>query len=149
MAIFAIKFVFWALSTFANLASLLIFRGIAYVLVLAIQGLRAPGLAINTILERAAGGLKAGFEYLLERLSDAIVSLITSGFDLLTEAISGSLSSTGFAIGELVAKTKNSFDDLAKALPEVFEGASEMIGAIVGDLWNNYKDAIAYVLDKL
>lgn len=149
MAVFAIQIVFCSLISFANLVSLVIFKAIAYILVAAIQVLRAPGIAINTLLQHATEGVKSAFEYLFELLWDAITSLISSTFDLLVETITGSFSAIASAIGELIGKMQSSLDDLAKALPEILEGASEMIGTIAENLWENYKDAIGYVKEKM
>ncbi|EHA8587702.1 hypothetical protein COCNU_scaffold002996G000020 [Cocos nucifera] len=120
-------------------------RGLALLIVALLQLLKVPGVAINGALDQIAGVFRGGLEYVLELLRDAIVSLLSSCFELLTSTATGSFQLTTSAITELMEKMKTALDELAEILPEVFEGASEMIGSIVLNLWNSYKDALEYI----
>lgn len=149
MALLLLRLIFWALSSLTNLATFVIFRGAALLIVALVQLLKVPGVAINGARDQIAGVFKGALEYVLELLRDAIVSLLSSCFELLCSTATGSFQLTTSAITELMEKTKTALDDLAEIFPEVFEGASEMVGNIVLNLWNSYKDALEYIMKNV
>lgn len=148
MAVFLLKLIFFAVNALSYLVSRLIFTVTAYLVVLIIQAFKVPGQAAQGALEQVAEAIKGCFEYFLALVMEAISSLISTAFDLLIEAVTGSASVTGSAIGGLVEKTRTSLDELLKDLPDLVDGFSEMISTMLTDLWNNYKDAVGYVTEK-
>ena len=149
MAIFLLKLILWALSSLASLATFIIFRAVALIVVLFIQLFRVPGLAIEGALEHIAVLLRTAVECVFDLLKDGLVSLISSGVELVSGTATGSISLTTSAVVELTEKMKNAFDMLAEIFPEAFEGMSEMVGKMVSDLWDNYKDAVGYIIQNV
>jgi len=88
-------------------------------------------------------------ECVFDLLKDGLVSLISSGVELVSGTATGSISLTASAFVELTEKMKNAFDMLAEIFPEAFEGMSEMVGKMVSDLWDNYKDAVGYIIQNV
>ncbi|GLT72692.1 hypothetical protein SLA2020_446020 [Shorea laevis] len=145
MVIFLLKFIFLTITTLSNLVSRVIFTAIASLFVLLIYGCKVPGEAALGILEQVGEAIKGCLEYILELLIEIIMSVISSVLDALVATITGSAAAAGSAAGDLVEKTRSSFEGLLNDLPEILESFTEMISTIVSDLWNNYKDALAYV----
>ncbi|KAK1271702.1 hypothetical protein QJS04_geneDACA004481 [Acorus gramineus] len=144
MAASIVKIFFCFLSSISNFASFAIFKGSAVLLVLAIQTLRVPGLALNVVLKNLQVLIKTGLESSWNLLTDVIVSLVCGGFDLLKEGISSLLDASNESEG-LRDSIKSA---LVRLIPEFFEELLGLIKNVVSDLWNNYKDALAYVFEK-
>ncbi|KAH7576397.1 hypothetical protein JRO89_XS01G0053200 [Xanthoceras sorbifolium] len=120
-------------------------RVTAYLLVLIIQAFKVPGEAIHGALDQLGDIIKACFEYFLEVLMEAIGSIISSGLDLLKEAVIESVTATGSTMGSLAEKSRDSLDVVMKSLPDILDGLWEMVSTIFKDLWDNYMDALGYV----
>lgn len=140
---------FWALSSLISLATFIIFRTVSLAIVLFIQLFRVPGLAIEGALDHIARLSKAVLEYVVELLKDGLVSLISSGFQLMTATTTGSVTLTASAITELVEKSKTALDGLAEIFPEVFDGVSDMVVKAVWDFWDNYRGAVGYIIQNI
>ncbi|PRQ25432.1 hypothetical protein RchiOBHm_Chr6g0283621 [Rosa chinensis] len=147
MALFLLKLIFFAVSLVSNLVSRLIFSTIAHLLVLLIHGFKLPGQAIHGGLGQVSEAIKSCLEYFLGLIMEAISALISTFFDYLIESVTGSAAVTTSTIWDLLEKTKTSLDAL-KSFQEAFEGLPEMIFNIVMDLWNNFKDALGYVVEN-
>ncbi|WCJ37939.1 hypothetical protein M5689_019028 [Euphorbia peplus] len=148
MIVFIFRLIFFTINTLSNLISRVILTACAQLLVLFIQAFRVPGQAAHGALQQIGDAIKACFETILELIWEIISSIISSIFDAVIEAIMGSVSVTGSGIGSLVEKTRTSFDDLLKDLPELGQEFSEMVSTLVIDLLNNYKDAFGYVTEN-
>lgn len=146
MIVVLFKFLFFAISFVSNLLSRVILTGSAYLLVSLIKAFSVPGQATQVLFQYIAEVLKSFLEYIIQLIWEAITSLISSGFDLLYEAFTGSFSATGSAVAGLMEMSKTSMDRLMEDVPEIFEGLAEMATNIVTDLWNNYKDAMSYLV---
>ncbi|OMO66025.1 hypothetical protein CCACVL1_21313 [Corchorus capsularis] len=143
-----LKIIFYVVSTLSNLVTRLIFSATAYVVVLLIHAFKVPGEALQGALEQLAEAIKTCFEYLVELIIELTASLISSGFNLIIEAVTSSASVSGTVFGTLVEKTKSSLEELLTGLPEIADGFSEMISTVITDLWNNYKYALGYVTEN-
>ncbi|GAA0169158.1 hypothetical protein LIER_23702 [Lithospermum erythrorhizon] len=148
MLILLIKIILSFISTFLSLVCSLILASISRFLVLFIQAFRVPGQAIQGILDILANIIKSWVEYLVEILLKAIYYVISSMFDHLVEAISGSAVSTGSTIVELVGKLRETFESLFIEAPEVGEVTTNLITNLLENLFDNYKDAIGYILEN-
>nr|DAD24147.1 TPA_asm: hypothetical protein HUJ06_025610 [Nelumbo nucifera] len=142
MAVCLLKIAFWVLSTLSNLASLLIFSGVAHLLVLVMQLLRVPGECISLVLQLLKNFIEALFEFFWQLLMEAITSLVSAGFDSFKFAISGISDGISSAIGELGSQMKDAVDSV------IYETLSEMAQTFLKDIWNNYMNAIGYVWDN-
>lgn len=149
MLVFLLKLILLALSVSLNLVSKLIFTGGAYILVLVIQAFKVPGDAIQIALDQFGNVIRACVEYLVELVTEAISTLISSFFDLLKDWILESITAAGSSIGGLMDNARTSLVALLDDIPDLFEGFTEMIGTAVTDLWNNYKYAAGYVTENV
>lgn len=147
MALFLLKLIFFVVSLVANLVSRLIFSTIAHLLVLLIHGCKLPGQAIHGGLGQVSEAIKSCLEYFLGLIMEVISALISTFFDYLIESVTGSAAAATSTVWDLLEKTKTSLDAL-KSFQEAFEGLPEMTFDIVKDLWNNYKDALGYVVEN-
>ncbi|KAK9944710.1 hypothetical protein M0R45_010266 [Rubus argutus] len=147
MAFFLLKLIFFGLSFMSNLVLRLIFSATAHLVVLLINGYRAPRQATHGLLQQLSEVIKSCFQYMLKLIMEAVSALISALYDYLKEGLTGSASVATSAIGGLIEKTKNSLDGLTD-FPEVFEGLSEMVSQMVMDLWNNCKDALGYITEN-
>ncbi|KAF5810339.1 hypothetical protein HanXRQr2_Chr04g0168221 [Helianthus annuus] len=128
-----INLIFSSITLISNILSRLLFTFTAYLLVIAIQGLKVPGEALQSAMEQFGGFIRSCVEYL---------------FELFLESVFGSVAATGAAAGGLVEKTRSAFQGLTEEIPTVVEGAVEMVTTMVTDLWNNYIDAQSYVTEN-
>ncbi|KAG9446054.1 hypothetical protein H6P81_012182 [Aristolochia fimbriata] len=149
MLTFLLNLAFSAVASLANLLSFVVLRCSAFLLVIAIQGLKFPGGAIHGVLDFLAGMVKWVVEYAVEFLMEAASSVISSGFELLTEIVTGSVGMTSSAVVSLAEMTKTAFENGQEMLPEVLEGAVEMIGTIVSNTWENCVDAFGYIQENV
>ncbi|XP_022771538.1 uncharacterized protein LOC111314434 isoform X1 [Durio zibethinus] len=143
-----LKLIFSTVSTLSNLVTRLIFTATAYFLVLLIHVFKVPGEALGVALEKLAEAIESCFDYFLELIIELTGSLISSVFNLFTEAVTSFVSASGEAFGTLVEKTRTSLEELLTDIPEIVEGFAEMISTVVIDLWNNTKYALGYVTEN-
>ncbi|PWA86255.1 hypothetical protein CTI12_AA116090 [Artemisia annua] len=146
--IILINLIFSTITLISNLVSRLLFNVTAYLLVIAIQGLKVPGEAMQSAMEQIGDLIKSCIGYLLEIVLEVISEIIGFVFDLVKEGIFGSVAATGAAAGGLVEKTRSGFDSLLEEVPAMVEGAVEMVTTMVVDLWNNYMEAQNYVKEN-
>ncbi|KAK8650800.1 hypothetical protein V6N13_140424 [Hibiscus sabdariffa] len=143
-----LKLVFSVVSALANLVTWLIFNTTAYCLVLLISAFKVPGVALHVALEKFAESIRTCLEYFLELIVELTGSLISSGFKLLMDALTSSVSASGATFGELVEKLRTSLQESLTDLPEITEGFSEMVSTVVSDLWKNCMQAMGYVTEN-
>ncbi|KAJ0581180.1 hypothetical protein HanRHA438_Chr04g0177701 [Helianthus annuus] len=143
-----INLIFSSITLISNILSRLLFTVTAYLLVIAIQGLKVPGEALQSAMEQFGGFIRSCVEYLFELFLEVISEIIGFVFDLVKESVFGSVAATGAAAGGLVEKTRSAFQGLTEEIPAVVEGAVEMVTTMVTDLWNNYIDAQSYVTEN-
>ncbi|KAB2602178.1 hypothetical protein D8674_003183 [Pyrus ussuriensis x Pyrus communis] len=151
MVVFLLKLIFFALSFILNLVTRLILSTMAHLLMLLIQGLRAPGQGIHGTLQLVIEVIRSCSEYFVGLVMEAISAIISTFFDFLKGSVAGSAGVTISAVVELVERTKTtleSLDGLLTDYPEISEGFFEMVYSIVNDMWNNYKDAFGYVTEN-
>ncbi|KVI01336.1 hypothetical protein Ccrd_020403 [Cynara cardunculus var. scolymus] len=139
-----INLIFSTIIMLSNLLSHLIFNTTAYLLVIAIQGLRVPGEALQSAMEQIADLIRTCIGYVLEVVMEVISEIVGLVFDLVKEGVFGSVSATGAATVGVVEKMKSGFDGLTEEIPAVVEGVVEMVTTVVSDLWNNYMNAQNY-----
>ncbi|CAL9056376.1 unnamed protein product, partial [Musa banksii] len=149
MALALLQFVFWVIASLANLASFVVLRGAALLIVALVQLFKIPRQASYDAVEFTGGLIRSALERVTELARDAAVSLASSLFEGLASTAGGSLQLTTSAVAELVEKTKGKLEDMSEVLPQVLEGASEMVAKIADGLWNSYKDAVAYIMDNV
>ncbi|KAK1420617.1 hypothetical protein QVD17_22355 [Tagetes erecta] len=143
-----INIIFSTITLVSNLLSRLLFTVTAYLLVIAIQGLKVPGEALQSAMEQFGGFVRTCVEYLLEFILEVISEIVGLVFDLVKDGVFGSVAATGAAAGGLAEKMRSAFDGLTEDIPAVVEGAAEMVTTMVTDLWNNYIDAQSYVTEN-
>ncbi|KAK9055629.1 hypothetical protein SSX86_026714 [Deinandra increscens subsp. villosa] len=129
-----INIIFSAITLIANLLSRLLFTVTAFLLVIAIQGLKVPGEALQSAMEQIGGLIRSCVEYLLEIILEVISEIVGFVFDLVKETVFGSVAATGAAVGGLVEKTRSGFDGLTEEIPAVVEGAVEMVTTMLTNL---------------
>ncbi|KAJ8484094.1 hypothetical protein OPV22_016579 [Ensete ventricosum] len=149
MALVLLRFVFWAIGSLASLASFVVFRGAALLIVALVQLFKMPRQASDDAAEFAGGLIRSATERVMELARDAAVSLTSSLFEALASAAAGSLQLTTSAVAELVEKTRGRLAEMSEVPPQVLEGASEMVAKIVDGLWNSYNDAVGYIMDNI
>ncbi|CAI9297451.1 unnamed protein product [Lactuca saligna] len=145
---FLINIIFSTITLMSNLLSRLLFNVTAYLLVIAIQGLKVPGEALQAGMEQISGLIKSCVEYLFGIIMEVMSEIVGLAFDLVKEVVFGSVTATGAAVGGLVEKMRSGFDLLVEDIPAVMEGAMEMVTTMVTDLWNNYIEAQSYVTEN-
>ncbi|KAH7670465.1 hypothetical protein IHE45_10G028800 [Dioscorea alata] len=148
MALFLLRLFFWGLGTIASIASLIILKTTAVLIVLFIHLFKLPSMALNNLLDQFAILVRSGVEYLIGLLLNSVWSLISGSFDLITGTAADSVSHTSSVLMELMEDTRGALDDLAEIFPEIFSSASEMVGSVIINLWSYYKDAVGYVMEN-
>ncbi|URE12257.1 hypothetical protein MUK42_22061 [Musa troglodytarum] len=149
MALVLLQVVFWAIASLASLASFVVFRGAALLIVALLQLFKIPRRASYDAVEFAGGLIRSALERVTEHAWDAAVSLASSLFEALASAAAGSLQLTTSAVAELVEKTRSKLEEMSEVPPQVLEAASEMVAKIADSVWNSYKDAVGYIMDNV
>ncbi|CAK8561083.1 unnamed protein product [Lathyrus sativus] len=146
MLVLLLKPITFLVSTLWSLLTRLIFNTIAYTIVLLIQGLKTSGEGSLGIFQQVAEIIRACFEFVLQLLIGSISSIVSLVLDAVKNVITGSVSATGSMAAELAEKLKTSFEESLKQVPELLEEVFDMMSNMVTDLWNNYKEAVGYVV---
>ncbi|KAI3782847.1 hypothetical protein L2E82_12905 [Cichorium intybus] len=145
---FLINIIFSTITLLSNLISRLLFTVTACLLVIAIQGLKVPGEALQAGMEQVGGLIKSCVEYLFEIVVEMISGIVGLAFDLVKEGVFGTVVATGAVAGGLVEKMRSGFDLVVEEIPAVIVSAMEMVTTMVTDLWNNYIEAQSYVTEN-
>ncbi|CAI9107357.1 OLC1v1006688C1 [Oldenlandia corymbosa var. corymbosa] len=150
MVIFFLNLVLWAITTLLNIITWLIFNTAAHLLVLAIRGCKIPGQAIQGALEQLGNVIRTCLVYLLELSMNSMMAFVSSLFDAMKQGITDSATGAGSALGSLMEEMRGSLENLIKEIaPQVIEGFTDLITNVVVNLWNSYKEAVAYVLENM
>ncbi|EYU39225.1 hypothetical protein MIMGU_mgv1a026702mg [Erythranthe guttata] len=149
MAVVLLKIVFFVFSGLWNLITRLVFTGGAHVLVKMIQALKVPGEGSQRVIEQIKSMVKTFLKYSLEFVLKVIGNILSSLFDVFKEGVSSSSTGLANAVSGLVEKSRTSFDDAVKEIPELVNAFSEMVAKIVADLWKNGNDALAFITEHV
>nr|GEY84333.1 extracellular ligand-binding receptor [Tanacetum cinerariifolium] len=125
--------IFSTITLISNLVSRLLFSVTAYLLVIAIKGLKVPGEAMQSAMVQIGDLIKSCIEYLLEIVMEVVSGIVGLVFDLVKDGIFGSVAATGAVAGGLVEKMRSGFGGLLEEVPEMMEGAVEMVTTMVAD----------------
>ena len=148
MLVLLLRLIILALVTLWNLLTRLIFSSIASTILLLIQAIKVPSEAIHEGFQQVAGAIRACLEVIFQLIMEAINLLLSAVFDLIKDSITRSVAATGSAVGGLAEKLKTSIEEGLKDLPELFEELSDLVSKMVKELWNNYMDSLAYVVEN-
>ncbi|KAL6340133.1 hypothetical protein AAG906_038968 [Vitis piasezkii] len=150
MAVLLLKFIFLTFNTLFNLISRTILLGTAHLLVLLIQALKIPGEALHIALEQAAETFKGYLNHFLEKIVyEVLISVISTGFGVVKQAVFESGGFTRELVAGLVEKMSTWIGKMMEDVPEILEGLRELISTIVTDFWKNYVEAIVYVKENV
>ncbi|CAN8258209.1 unnamed protein product [Cochlearia groenlandica] len=141
--------IFSLVSLLSNSISYVIFHVTACSFVLFVQAFKIPGEAICALIKLVRDTAESCFPKLCELLVDLVYQVFTFLFDLAKGRFLTLSDSILLKIGDVREKGMTWFDMFLKEWPKVFEGFIEMVSTIVSGLWNNYKDALYYVYQKL
>ncbi|MED6184571.1 hypothetical protein PIB30_048652 [Stylosanthes scabra] len=143
-----LRLIIFSLLTLWSFLTRLIFSSIASTIVLLIQAIKVPSEAIHGGFQLVAEALRACLEAIFQLIIEAINLLLSSLFDAIKESIKGSMSATGSAIGEVAEKLKTSIEEGLQNLPELIEDLTDFASKVVQELWNNYVDSVAQVMEN-
>ncbi|KAL1340896.1 hypothetical protein HN51_027398 [Arachis hypogaea] len=148
MLVLLLRLIIFSLLTLCSLLTHLIFSFIASAIVLLIQAIKVPSEAIHGGFQLVAEALRACLDVMFQLIIEGISLLLSSLFDAIKESIKGSMSATGSAIGEVAEKLKTSIEEGLQNLPELIEELADFVSKVVQELWNNYVDSVAQVLEN-
>lgn len=149
MAVFLLKLIFSLVTALSSLLTRLIFNGAAHVVVQMIQVMKVQGESSQRLLDQVKELITKCMEMLMNLIVDAVVSVFSSFFDLVKEGLFSSSSGLAAAVAGLLEKSKTSFEDALKDIPEVLDAFTEMLGKILADFVNNCSQAAAYVAENV
>nr|CAD1836549.1 unnamed protein product [Ananas comosus var. bracteatus] len=149
MVVLILNLVFWSLTSFLNLVTFALFRGLALLIVAIVQLLKLPGQALDEVLDHVAGAMRVAQGYAFELAVDALRSVVSGLLEALHGLVTGAVELALAAVKEIAEKGSAGVEQLAETAPEVFEGAAEMLGRIVVSVWSNYWDAVRYIMDYM
>ncbi|ERN10091.1 hypothetical protein AMTRI_Chr06g172910 [Amborella trichopoda] len=139
----------WVITTIVDLLTKAIFQGAAFVVVAAIQVLKGPGQAVGFILDQLNDFIPTVTGYFTDMAKEAVSSLLSTCFDIVKEGISGTISLATSGATDMADQMKGGFDFLVEQGQEVVAAISEMVGSVVESIWNNYVEAVGYVMEKV
>ncbi|MED6219601.1 hypothetical protein PIB30_037218 [Stylosanthes scabra] len=147
MLVLLLRLIIFSLLTLWSFLTRLIFSSVASTIVLLIQAIKVPGEAIHGGFQLLAEALRACLEAIFQLIIEAINLLLSSLFDAIKESIKGSMSATGSAIGEVAEKLKTSIEEGLQNFPELIEELTDFASKVIQELWNNYVDSVAQVIE--
>lgn len=143
-----VKLIVWCLTTIIDVATFVVFRGAASLIICALKLLSAPGIALGGLLDNLRSIFSTIGEYVFALLWDFISSVISGFFEFVTGTVTGSFELMLDAITELMQLSKEGLEELFSLIPEIFEGLSEIIGKLVVSVLDNCQDALGSIFEK-
>ncbi|KAG6436452.1 hypothetical protein SASPL_101351 [Salvia splendens] len=144
-----IELIFSLVTALSSLLTCLIFNGAAHVVVQMIQVMKVQGESSQRLLDQVKEVITKCMEMLMNLIVNAVVSVFSSSFNLVKEGLFSSSSGLAAAVVGLLEKSKTSFEDALKDVPEVLDAFTEMLGKIIADFVNNCSQAVAYVTENV
>lgn len=141
--------IFLTVSFLCNTISYVIFHVAACSFVLFVKTFKIPGEAVYALIKLVRDTAESCFPKLCKLVIDVINEVFTILFDLAKGRVMRISDSISLTIGDVREKGMPCFDQFLKEWPKVFEGLIEMVSTVVSGLWNNYKDALYYVYQKV
>ena len=99
-------------------------------------------VALEKVAETIKGYLKMFFEQVVY---EVLISLMSTAFDAVKQAISGSGDFTKELLAGVVEQIRTWFGKMMENFPEILEAVREVISTVAIDLWKNYVEAIMFV----
>uniref|UniRef100_A0ACD5XPF5 Uncharacterized protein n=1 Tax=Avena sativa TaxID=4498 RepID=A0ACD5XPF5_AVESA len=150
MALVAIiRLALWLLSSFLELAVVVLFRGLALLVVAAVDLVRLPGQAADAALEATKGALEAAVEFAFGLVWEVAVAVVSAFLESVWSALDGAAVLVSSAVKELMEAAWDGSEEAAKALAEVLEGAADALAGTLVKLAKNYMDDLVHVLQNL
>jgi hypothetical protein len=144
-----VKLALWLLSSFLELAVVVLFRGLALLVVAAVDLVRLPGQAADAALEATKRALEAAAEFAFSLVWEVAVAVVSAFLESVWSAVDGAAALASSAVGELMEVAWDGSEEVAKALVEALEGAADAVAGALVKLGENYMDALVHVLQNL
>ncbi|KAK4270180.1 hypothetical protein QN277_023254 [Acacia crassicarpa] len=149
MLILLLRFIILCVVTLWSIITRIIFSSVAQLVVVLIQGLKLPGEAAQGGFQQGAEAIRGIFEFLLSFLVETLTFVVTTVFDVLKEVVFGSVDVLVQGLMTLSETLKSSLEASVEYVSEMSGEIADMVTSMVEELWNNYKDAVGYVVENI
>lgn len=144
-----VKLALWLLGSCVEIATLVLLRGLALLVVGVVQLVRMPGQAANVALEAIRDALGAAGEFVFGVVWDVAVAVVSAFLEFVWSVAAGAAELAASAVVEILEAARDGGEEAAKALAEALEVAAEAVAGMVVKLWENYMDALRLALENL
>ncbi|KAJ4814812.1 hypothetical protein LUZ62_027378 [Rhynchospora pubera] len=144
-----VKLIVWCLTSLIDLATFVVFRGGATLIICMFQLLRAPGIALGGLLDNLRSIFSAIGEYVFELIWDILSSIISGFFEFVNDVITGFFDHIFNAALEMMQLSKEGLEELFNLITEIFGGLSEIFSKLVVSILDNFQEAISSILEKI
>jgi enoyl-CoA hydratase/carnithine racemase len=144
-----VRLALWFFGSFLELAILVLFRGLALLLVASVDLVRLPGQAADAALEATKGAIEAAAEFAFGLVWEVAVAVVSAFLESLWSVVAGAAELASSAVGVLMEAARDGSEEAAKALAEALEGAADAVAGTLVKLGENYMDALMHVLQNL
>jgi hypothetical protein len=144
-----VRLALWFFGSFLELAILVLFRGLALLLVASVDLVRLPGQAADAALEAIKDILEAAAEFAFGLAWELAVAVVSAFLESVWSVVAGAAELASSAVGVLMEAARDGSEEAAKALAEALEGAADAVAGTLVKLGENYMDALMHVLQNL
>uniref|UniRef100_M8BQJ0 Uncharacterized protein n=1 Tax=Aegilops tauschii TaxID=37682 RepID=M8BQJ0_AEGTA len=144
-----VRLALWLLGSCLELAALVLFRGLALLVVAAVDLVRLPGQAADAALDATKGVLEAAVEFVFNLVWDVAVDVVSAFLESLWSVVAGTAEFAASTVVELMEAARDGSEEAAKALTEGLEGAADAVAGTLVKLAENYTDALVHLLQNL
>lgn len=84
----------------------------------------------------------------MSMIVESVSYMVTTMFEIVKEGVTGSVDVFGQILVTLSEKMKTSLDESMEYVSDMSGEISEFVTNMVAELWNNYKEAVGYVMEN-
>ena len=144
MALASLKLVLDGFLSLVDVASLVLFKGTAVLLLLLLWVLRLPGLVIYSFLRHVRHSVTELLEFALSLIKDVLVSIVRVD-GTTTTAAAAAFNSTVAQVKDVSAKVGGVFGSAAEAFPGLLAGGTKTVAKVVVNIAKNVVEAVKYL----
>lgn len=146
MALASLKLVLDGFLSLVDVASLVLFKGTAVLLLLLLWVLRLPGLVIYSFLRHVRHSVTELLEFVVSLIKDVLVSIVRGdGTTTTAAAAAAAFNSTVAQVKDVSVKVGGVFGSAAEAFPGLLAGGTKMVAKVVVNIAKNVVEAVEYL----
>jgi hypothetical protein len=144
-----IKLIVFCVTSLIDLATFVVFRGVATLFIGLLKLLSIPGNAAGGLIDNLRSIVSAIGEFVFDLILDIISSFTSGFFKFVGNAITGFGELMLEAAMELLKLSKEGSEELFGLIQELFRALSEIISKLVVSILDNCQEALGSIFQNI